>query len=374
MPATSNAISYTLMIGGAPAPPALMAAVQMLQVEDHAEMADLLRLKVNVGVRPDGAGWTVLDERIFTRLAAIEVKARVGNVAETLIKAYVVETSVNFSVQPGQTVLTVVAMDPTVLMNLEEKIRPWPDMSDSDIAGTIFGEYGFSTKVSDTQPARSESELQVTQRGTDISFLEKLASRNGCEVYVETSPSGELIGHFHPPDLDERPQGVLTVNMAQETNVSAFSVRNDMLKPVTAKVTGLEADSLEGQPAESLSQSGKQLGSGTAVAADRPRVVLMSANGLSRSGELQTAAQSLVDRSGWAISADGELNTSTYGAILRAKRPVMVRGAGRELSGTYYVERVLHTFTSAGHVQRFTIKRNALGLTGQESFMEDNAL
>jgi hypothetical protein len=83
---------------------------------------------------------------------------------------------------------------------------------------------------------------------------------------------------------------------------------------------------------------------------------------------LQTYAQGVVDRSTWAISAEGELNTVAYGGLLRAKRTVLVRGAGSLYSGTYFVERVLHTFTGSGYTQRFTLKRNALGLTGAEDF------
>lgn len=372
--ASSQAISYTLTIGGALAPQPLISSVQMLQIEDHSEMADLLRIKLTIGVRPDGSGWTVLDDDLFQRLTNIEVKAKVGNASETLINAYVIETSVSFSTQPGQTVLSVVAMDPSVLMNLEEKVRPWPDMSDSDIASTIFSEYGFTAKVKDSQPARSDNEQRTMQRGTDIQFLQQLSKRNGYECYVETAPTGEVDGHFHPPETDQKPQGVLTVNMGQDTNVSAFTVRNDMLRPTTVKAKGLEAETLSDQPAESQQQTDDGLGSGAALAADRPRVVLLTGNGLARAGELQTAAQAVVDRSGWAIRAEGELNTSTYGAVLRAKRTVAVRGVGRVFSGNYYVDRVLHIFTGEGWKQRFSIRRNALGLTGRESFKEDNAL
>jgi phage protein D len=352
----------------------MIAAVQSIQVEDHAELADLVRIKLTVGVRPDGAGWTILDDDTFSRLASVQVGIRIGNARETLINAYVVETNVNFSAQPGQSILTVVAMDPTVLMNLEEKIKPWPDMADSDIAAAIFGDYGFTARVKDSQPARSDNEHRVIQRGTDITFLAQLAQRNGCECYVETSPSGEVEGHFHPPEVNQSAQGVLTLNMGEATNVSAFSVTYDMLKPVTVQAKGLEVESGSDQPAESLSQSGDELGSGASVPADRPRKILLAKTGLAKASELQTAAQAVVDRSAWAITAEGELNASTYGAVLRAKRPVTVRGAGRTLSGTYYVHRVLHTFTAEGYRQRFTLRRNALGLTGRETFTEDNAL
>jgi hypothetical protein len=35
---------------------------------------------------------------------------------------------------------------------------------------------------------------------------------------------------------------------------------------------------------------------------------------------------------------------------------------------------VHHTFTGDGYTQRFTLRRNALGLTDQERFQEDRAL
>ena len=38
-------------------------------------------------------------------------------------------------------------MDPTVLMTLEEKVKPWPNMADSDIASAIFGDHGFTPDV-----------------------------------------------------------------------------------------------------------------------------------------------------------------------------------------------------------------------------------
>ncbi len=371
---SSQAISYRLTINGAPAPQSLIASIQSVQIEDHSELADLLRLKVTIGVRPDGSGWAILDDDLFPRLAPISVQGRIGSSLETLITAHVIETSVNFAVQPGQTLLTVVAMDPSVLMNLEEKVRPWPDMSDSDIAETIFSEHGFTPKVKRTQPARPESEQRPMQRGTDIQFLQQLSRRNGCQCYVETTPQGAIEGHFHPPETEQRPQGVLTVNMGQDTNVSAFTVRNDMLRPTTVKVKGLEVDSLTDQPVESLRQEDSTLGRGATSNVDRPRVVLLTGSGLSRGGELQTAAQGVVDRAAWSIWAEGELNTSTYGAVLRAKRPVMVRGVGRGFSGTYHVERVLHILTGDSWIQRFTLRRNALGLTGQENFTEDQAL
>ncbi|NIM95758.1 MAG: hypothetical protein GTO18_18820 [Anaerolineales bacterium] len=366
---------YTLWVGGAPVSSDLQAAIQQIEVEDHADMADMLRLRIAIGIKDGCSNWTVVDEDIFTRLAEIKLSVIVGSISEPLITAHIIDTRANFANQPGQSTLDVAAMDSTVLMNLEEKVRPWSNMADSDIASVIFGEYGFTTVVEQTQPSRQEVDVTTMQRGTDIRFLRKLAKRNGYECYVELNPlTGQVEGHFHPPKLDRSPQDPLSINLGEATNVNSFNARYDMLRPAKAKVTGLDTATLSEQPAqvEQMAQTG--LGKSPSLDGDRPRKILLSQMGLAQTGELQTYAQAVVDRSSWAITANGEVNTVVYGGVLRAKRPVNVRGAGSQFSGTYYVEKVHHTFSGDGYTQRFSLRRNALGLTGSENFTASNAL
>lgn len=369
-------VSYTLTIDDAPASSEIMSAVREIEVEDHADMADMLRLRLAVAVREDGSGWTVLDEALVDRLTKIRIEVLVGSGrSQPLIEAYVTETRTEFSNQPGGSILEVLAMDPTVLMNLEEKIRAWPDMADSDIADVLFGEYGFTSRVDQTRPTRQESDRTIMQRGTDIQFLRELARRNGCECYVELNPdTGDVEGHFHPPRVDETVQGVLSVNLGTATNVDRFHGRYDMLRPVEARANNIDINDQEDQQAEIDASSLENLGQETSTRQDRPRRVLLNNTGLSETGELQTYAQAVVNRSAFAIRAEGELSTVTYRNILRAKRPVNVRGAGRQFSGTYYVEKVLHRIRNEGYTQAFSLRRNALGVTGQENFVEDQAL
>lgn len=369
-------ISYRLLIDGSPASPDILAAVQQIEVEDHADMADMLRLRMALGVRDGCCDWRIIDDSVFGRLVPIKIEVTVGSgLAQPLIEARVIETSADFSNQPGRSVLNVVAMDPTVLMNLEEKRMNWPNMADSDIADEIFRSYGFDPQVEQTEPTRDEVDTTTTQIGTDIQFLKELAERNGYECYVEMNPeTGILEGHFHPPHADETPQGVLAVNMGEATNINSFNARYDMLRPTTAQATGLDVETQEDQPAQAESSSLPSLGREPALGGDNPRSVFLSRTGLHQTGELQTLAQAVSDRSAWAITAEGELNTVAYGGILRAKRPVNVRGAGNQFGGTYYVEMVSHTFSGDSYTQRFRLRRNALGLTGDESFRENNAL
>jgi len=372
------AVTYTLLIDGAPASQELLQAIQQIEVEDHANMADMLRLRVVIGVKDGCSGWSFVDDDIFGRLVNIRISVAVGSgLAETLINAHVIETNATFANQPGSSILNVVAMDPTALMNLEEKVKPWPNMADSDVANSIFSspEYKFAPIVDATSWRRQENDQTMIQRGTDIQFLQQLARRNGFEVYVETNGlTGIVEGHFHAPRLNLPPQGVLSVNMRDATNVNSFNARFDMLRPTTAQATNLDVESREDQQAQANSSRQASLGRETALSSQRQRRVLPSQTGLARAGELQAFAQAVADQSSLAITADGELNTVAYGGLIRAKRPILVRGAGKQFSGTYYVERVHHVLTPDSYKQNFTLRRNAVGLSGKESFVASNAL
>lgn len=372
-------VSFELKVNGAVASAAVLGAIRQIEMEDHARMADMLRLRLSVAVKEDGSGWTLLDDDLFTRLAHLQLNVTVGSGPSTpLIDAYVIEVDTKFSNDPGSSELVVTAMDPTVLMHLDETVKQWPNQKDSDVASAVFADskYGFSPQVEDTGWSREEDDHTLIQRGTDIQFLQQLADRNGYECFVALNESGVVEGHFHPPKLDAHPQGTLTVNTGSATNVNKFQAKFDMLGPTTAKATTLDPDSAESQSGDADSATKTEdMGDSPAVPADRPRSMLLSQLGMAQSGEVQRYAQAVVDRSSWSISAEGELNTIAYGSVLKAKLPVMVRGVGRQFSGRYYVERVLHTITGDGtYTQKFTLRRNAVGLTGRENFRSDDAL
>jgi phage protein D len=370
------AVTFALSIDGVPASSDLLQAIQQIEVEDHAAMADMLRLRVVIGIKDGCSGWAFVDDSIFGRLTDIKLSVSIGSSrAETLMNAYVTETSANFTNQPGSSVLNVVAMDPSVRMNLREKVKPWPNMSDSDVASAIFSDYKFTPVVDITKWKRQENEQTLIQRGTDIQFLQQLAQRNGFECYVETNgKTGVVEGHFHTQRLKDPPQGVLSVNMRDATNVNSFNASFDMMRPATAQATNLDVSSQDNQQSQIANSGQSTLGKATSLPSQQQRLLLPSGSGLVRTGELKPYAQALVDQSALAITAQGELNTVAYGAILRAKRTVKVRGAGQQFSGTYYVESVHHVLTADSYKQSFTLRRNALGLSRGESFVESNAL
>ena len=88
--------------------------------------------------------------------------------------------------------------------------------------------------------------------------------------------------------------------------------------------------------------------------------------------ELQTLAQAARDDAAWCVHARGEVNTEAYQAVLRPRRLVLIKGAGRPFSGKYYGTSVTHALTAdGGYAQTFEAVRNARDLDGSESFGGD---
>jgi phage protein D len=85
--------------------------------------------------------------------------------------------------------------------------------------------------------------------------------------------------------------------------------------------------------------------------------------------ELQTIAQAVRDEAAWFITAEGEINSDAYQAVLRPRRLVLIKGAGKPFSGKYYVTRVIHELKGDGtYTQRFHARRNARDVDNSEKF------
>lgn len=369
-------IGYTLLVDNLPAGADLVDALEQMDVERGLGTADVLRLRLAVALSEDGSRWVIADDGIFDRLTSVRVMLTLGlGLPITLFDGYVANVDLELSEDPGQSSLTVVALDATALMNLEERIREWPNMPDSAIASMIFAEYGLIPVVDFTQPVRTQIDTTVTQRDTDIRFLRHLAHRNGFDVYVKPTPvPGVTEGHFHRPLVDLPSQGVLSVNFGELTNVRSFRISHEMLRAASTEILGVDAKTVQVQSATSSTAQNTELGRESLLGGPSPRKVALRNQGLSQTGELQTFAQASVDRSIWAVTAEGELETAVYGDALDVGRPVLVRGAGSTHSGTYFVERVHHVVEGESYTQRFTLRRNAVAPLGTEVYLQDGAL
>lgn len=362
-------IAFMLQIALAPAPAALVDAVEEIVVDSSVDEASALR--VRIGIAQNALGdWTTLTEDLFRPLVPLTVRVVTGVVPEALITGYVSKQEVDYGDTPGTSTLEVSGLDATSLMNLQEKVVPWPNLPDGAIAAAIFGQYAVVPMVQPTSPTLVEPEGTTIQRGTDIRFLRRLARRNGFDCYVQPEPlAGIDQGFFRPRQLVGVPQAVLNVATERETNVSGFRIRYEMTQPTTAVAAGLDTTTKAPQPALAAASLNPPMGiEPTLTRVLPPPVVRPADTGLMRTSELQAHAQAIADASSFAVVAEGEV-----GADVGPIRPgglVSVRGAGRLYNGSYFVTRVTHTITRDRYTQRFEARRNAATMTGAEVYVQ----
>lgn len=363
-----SGLSYVLTLDGSPAPGELLRAVQELDVDASLEAASSFRIRIALA-RTGVGDWTVLADDRFTPLLPVGIRIQVGTEPpRALINGYVAGQSVRYGGTPGESVVEVSGLDATMLMNLEEKVTAWADLGDADIATAIFGTHGLVPDVESTSPVLAEPEGTTIQRGTDIRFLRRLAQRNGFECYVQPEPTtGVDVGVFKSRAVSASADAIVSVGAGEQSNVADFSVRHEMARPTTAVATALDVTTKSTQSATVSSSAETLLGSDETVAAlDPAPVVLPAGTGLVQTSDLESFAQSIVDRSAWSVVAEGEVGPGV--GVLRPAAILNVRGAGGTYDGSYYVTRVLHRVRGMRYTQRFEARRNAVHPTGLEVY------
>lgn len=377
--------------------------VVSLTVAERSGVPTTLQLRLATRLNEDGS-WTYFDDDRLTPFTAVSVKVGFtggGGLAAALgsllggpsgddglvpvFDGYVTAVAANLGSQPGDTNLDLTGMDMTVLLSLEEKVTTYPNLSDSDVAQQILGGYGVQVQADSTPTVHQENDTTLVQRSTDAQLVRELARRNGFEFYFETDPdSGEVVAYFRKPQLDGTPQPDLAIQFGDDSNLRSFSVRVSAQRPLTVKAEQIDVklDSANtGQAGDTeLAKLGATdqntlvggpLGS-LVTPRDAPAQMLLLGPPTGDATELQTIVQAVRDEAAWFITAGGEVNSDAYQAVLRPHRLVLIKGAGTQYSGKYYVTAVTHELKADGsYVQRFEARRNARDVDGSEQFGDD---
>jgi hypothetical protein len=371
-----------------PAPPPLITALQKIEVESSTDVASVFRITFGM-TQATGIDWDLVgpeyEETIFRPFTPVQIRVLAGiGIPSAIINGYITGQQASYDDQSGASKLEISGMDATVLMNLQEKVMPWPMLPDSQIADAIFAQHGIIPNTFPTLPTLIEPEGTTTQRGTDIRFLRRLAQRNGYECYVQPNPQTGLdIGYFGPPMNLPVADAVLNVRMSPETNVSEFKVNYDMARPTTAVGLGLDVKTMAPSafpslvpatppPVAGLYPFGTPMGVDNAVTRSigplSQPLIFSTETGQFMAPGLAAATQGIVNRSSWAVVAEGTVGSDV--GILHPGGTVNVRGAGIAFNGSYYLTRVSHIIDCTSYVQKFQAKRNALIMTGAEVFVQ----
>lgn len=359
--------TFKLLLDGNPADDDLYTALASLEVEENADLPGAVQLNLPVSRSDSGDLTYASDSRLMPFVNLAVVVTPEGKSSECIFDGYILAHKLHLDTGTTSSALQVWGQDASWLMNLEEKAKEWVDVTDADVANSIFGDYGITPSddnSDDDSPTHTEDGHSLMQRASDIQFLRSLARRNGklCRVACQDQP-GQRTGYFAKPKLDSDPVLTLTLNDQENWTVAALDLNWDVTRPSAVKARqALFTDSDEDGVSADTSDSGLALldQRGLADFSGKDMTVLLTAP-VDDGGELSLRAQSLLREAGWFVRCEGETDLARLNAVLRVGTVVQINGIGSLHSGNYYVWSVRHTITADAHRMKFVLLRNAIG-------------
>lgn len=364
-----NGIHLTLLIGPAvpvPAPQSVVDAVTSVQVNSGRDRSGF---QITFAVSKKSKLLTTMlpagyFDPMITRVIII---VTLGGMPNVLMDGIVTRQEVQPSSEPGQSTLTVTGEDLSVLMDVVQKIMPYPAMPEIAQIYAALAPYAMFGVVPIAIPPII-SALRIPTEGydsqvhlTDLQFIKRRASECGYVFYVEPGPlPGQSIAYFGPDIRIPLPQPALTTNMDAHNNVESLSFSMDglakkvriftVMDPVTHRIP-------IPIPAPNVNVFKPPLG-----ARPTPPARIEFADDVAQMSPTEAARSILAYfmNNSEAISGNGTLDVLRYGHVLRSRMLVGVRGAGLAYDGLYYVDSVTHNVKRGEYKQNFSLSRDGL--------------
>jgi len=310
--------------------------------------------------RKEDGQWIAADSGLFTRWAPIRVSADFQTHVEEIFRGFIVQPKPSYPNSGGETKLELLVQDESAALDREQMRTIWGDtapMSDRDILTVLVAPLGLSV---DAESGTGQSSRSLSQDATPIVFLRERAAANGYDLMFS---EGKV--YFGPKRLEGEAQAPILVYAGRATNCLSLDITDDGQRPDAVRFD--HAPQQDGAQAvtETLTADVPALGT-TPVAEEgaalgTPSVWRVSKEGDETEEELRARAQALVNEHSFRIRANGEIDGSLYGHVLRAGKTVTIDGTGARYGGTYFADKVVHRFSPDGYRQQFELMRNATG-------------
>ena len=362
----------TMLIGPTvpvPAPLRLLEAFDSAKVTHNDEGRSGFQVTFRIGrTSADLLDYALLSSPLLRPMNRVVLLVTFNVVPQVLIDGIITDQQFAPGNQPGSSTLTITGEDISVMMDLEEKSVQHPAQPEAVITIKIIANYAQYGLLPEVIPPPSidiplPTERVPVQQGTDLEYLQEMASRFGYVFYIKPGPFPLTnTAYWGPPVRAGVPQKAISINMGPNSNADIPNFRYDSL--ATTFVTGQVQDRLANQvlPVRTFASTRLPLVSQPAWATQpHTRTRQFRQSGLSTM-QAFTRAQAEIDSStDRVIKASGELDTARYEALLQPRGLVGLRGAGYSYDGSYYVKNVTHSIRPGEYKQSFTLTREGLG-------------
>ena len=313
--------------------------------------------------RKEDGQWIAADSGLFTRWAPIRISADFQTHVEEIFRGFIVQPKPSYPNSGGETKLELLVQDESAALDREQMRTIWGEdapMSDKDILTALVAPLGLAV---DPDSGDGQSSRSLSQDATPIAFLRERANANGYDMIFS---EGSV--YFGPKRLDGEAQAPIMVYAGRATNCLSLEIVDDGQRPDAVRFD--HAPQEEGAEPVTETVTADVPALGTTPVADEgsslgtPSVWRVSREGDETEEELRARAQALVNEHSFRIRANGEIDGSLYGHVLRAGLTVSVDGTGGRYGGTYFTDKVVHRFNPDGYRQQFELMRNATGEDG----------
>lgn len=331
-----------------------------IRVDQAIGLACEAELDIDLALDDTGL-WSTIEDEFAQPFRRIRIEVKIGEDGEfsALIDGPIVAQRFELASGPGESLLTLVVHDDSVLLNQVESVAVFEDQTPDQIAQTLISDGGLTAQV-DTVPAAGSSYTRyVVQRGTAMQLLLDLARRHGMMAYVKPGQTpGQSIAVFARPSMVRGEAGELLL-IGEERNINKFSVQLDALLPTAVKGGDVQLSDNTLLSTEADSASLTALGDNPVHSVLSTPAVSLLDGAREEQNDLDDASAATVDASSFAFTASTEIDANDYDHVLSPYQVIGVAGPGGYLAGDYLISRVQHVISDSGYKQNLTLKRNA---------------
>lgn len=364
-----DSVHLTLLIGPLPVPiPAPLPVMEALQRVEVTSSRDRSGFQIQFTLGRDSPLQLALLPLGFfdPMLTRVVIIATYKGIPSVLMDGVVTRQEVQPSNEPGQSTLTITGDDLSVLMNIVKIQIPYPGITEAARINLMIAKYSAFGVVPVVVPhpiinVEVPTDHYEIQRSTDLEYIKSLAEQCGYVFYVEPGPApGSSIAYFGPDIRIPVPQSALSVNSDWDSNVESLSFSVDGLTkkqmimltfdPATRKIPLTI-------PVPPVNPMNPPLGARPIPPA---RVELAEETSRLSPTDLAKRAFGYMRQNSDTVSGTGSLDVTNYGAILRSRMLVGVRGAGATYDGMYFVDSVTHNIKRGEYKQSFKLSRDGL--------------
>jgi hypothetical protein len=366
---TSAGFYLTLMIGPVvpvPVSQEVLDALTSVSVTTNSESGSGFQLEFTLSNNSPLQTIFLLAGGAAIPLIRVIIIVTVGGNSEILMDGVMTNHEIRPGADVSHSVLTITGEDLSRVMDyIDFSGFPFPAMPAEARVALIVAKYSFLGLVPLVIPSilidiPIPTDRIPVQQGKDLTYVRALADEVGYVFYVEPGPEvGMSTAYWGPQIKTGAPQKALSINMDAASNIDTVSCSFNSQGTVIpiVYIQNEETHVPIPIPIPPITPLNPPLGLIPPLSLNFEPI-----EGAAKYSPLRAAAIGLTKaaRTADAVTATGSLHVVRYGAILKARRLVGLRGVGEAFDGLYYVTSVTSKIKRGDFTQDFTLTRNGL--------------